>query len=114
MRAQGARFVEAPRYLDNTVTDGRLVTGQNPWSTWSVAEAMIRALGHRPLPRTPTGEELAVRVLQAYHAQGPDAARRLRARLPDADKRLLLLHAVIAAMDGQLVEAWRLQGLARQ
>ena len=110
---KGARYVEGPMYLDNTVVDGRVVTGQNPWSTWSTAEAMVRALGHAPVARAPGRDERAVQVLAAYHAGGIDAARQARAERPDADKRLLLMHALVAGMQGRLEDAWRLQGLAR-
>ena len=113
LRQSAARFVEGPMYLDNTVVDGRLVTGQNPWSTWSVAEAMVRALGHEPVKRERSGEELAVQVLQAYRREGMEAALALGRQLPDADKRLLLMHALVAAMQGQPGDAWRLQRLAR-
>ena len=107
----GATFVEGPMYLDNTIVDGRLITGQNPWSTWSVAEAMVRTLGHEPVSREATSEELAVRVLDAYHRQGMPAAARLRGELQHADKRILLMHAVVAAMEGRLRAAYQLQGL---
>lgn len=113
LRKVGARYSEGPLYLDHTVVDGRLVTGQNPWSTWSVAEAMVRALGHTPVPRATTREELAVRVLWAYQRDGAAAARALKAALPEADRRLLLLHALIAGMQGRLGDAWQLQRLAR-
>lgn len=109
---RGARFVEGGLYLDNTVVDGRLVTGQNPWSTWSVAEAMVRALGHAPAAREATGEEQAVRVLEAYRRGGAAAARAVRQALPAADKRLLLMHALVAAMQGRWRDAWHLQRLA--
>jgi putative intracellular protease/amidase len=110
---KGARYVEGPMYVDNTVVDGRLVTGQNPWSTWSTAEAMVRALGHAPVARTPGRDELAVQVLAIYHGEGIEAARTARVARPDADKRLLLMHALVAAMQGRLGEAWHLQALAR-
>ena len=109
---RGARFVEGGLYLDNTVVDGRLVTGQNPWSTWSVAEAMVRALGHVPAPREATGEEQAVRVMEAYRRGGIAAAREVRRSLPGADKRLLLMHALVAAMQQRWRDAWHLQRLA--
>ena len=109
---KGARYVEGPMYVDTTVVDGRLVTGQNPWSTWSTAEAMVRALGHEPVARAPGRDELAVRVLAAYHRDGMEAARMLRATLPEADTRLLLMHALVAGMQGRLREAWQLQALA--
>jgi putative intracellular protease/amidase len=113
LHATGAIFVEAPMYLDNTVVDGRLVTGQNPWSTWSVAEGMIRALGHQPVARAPSGEERAIQVLAAYRSNGFDAARAIRVDQHDADTRLLLLHALIAAMQGEVHDAFQLQRLAR-
>ncbi|WP_149195333.1 type 1 glutamine amidotransferase domain-containing protein [Luteimonas suaedae] len=113
LSAQGARFIEAPMYLDNAVTDGRLVTGQNPWSTWSVAEAMVRVLGHAPIPRETTAEEYSVRLLATYHRRGLAAALAEKRTLPRSDKRLLLLHAVVAAMQWRPVDAYRLQRLAR-
>lgn len=113
MVEKGAQYVEGTMYLDNTVVDDRLVTGQNPWSTWSTAEAMVRALGHAPVARAPGRDELAVRVLAVYHRDGIEAARAARAALPEADKRLLLMHALVAGMQGRLGEAWRLQALAR-
>lgn len=113
LQQKGAHYVEGPMYVDTTVVDGRLVTGQNPWSTWSTAEAMVRALGHAPVARERGRDELANRVLAAYHREGTDAARAVRATHPDADKRLLLMHALVAGMQGRLGEAWQLQVLAR-
>lgn len=113
LQEKGAHYVEGPMYVDTTVVDGRLVTGQNPWSTWSTAEAMVRALGHAPVARAPGRDELAVQVLAAYHRDGIDAARIARAARPDADKRLLLMHALVAGMQGRFGEAWQLQSLAR-
>ena len=110
---RGARYVEGPMYLDNTVVDGRLVTGQNPWSTWSTAEAMVRVLGHVPVARARGRDERAVQVMAVYHREGIEAARAARAAQPDADKRLLLMHALVAGMQGRLAEAWHLQALAR-
>lgn len=42
---RGARHVPAANFQANVVTDGRLVTGQNPASATGVAEAVIEALG---------------------------------------------------------------------
>ncbi|TYT27004.1 type 1 glutamine amidotransferase domain-containing protein [Luteimonas viscosa] len=109
---RGARFVEGGLYLDNTVVDGRLVTGQNPWSTWSVAEAMVTALGHPPVAREATREEQAVRVMEAYRRGGIDAALDARQSAPGAGKHLLLMHALVAAMQGRWGDAWHLQRLA--
>lgn len=113
LAAQGAVFVEAPMYLENTVSDGRLITGQNPWSSWGVAEAMVRALGHEPVARTLTAEEYSVRLLATYHGSGLAAALAQKRELPRSDKRLLLMHALVAAMRWEPMHAYRLQKLAR-
>ncbi|GGA77019.1 hypothetical protein GCM10011521_14060 [Arenimonas soli] len=110
---QSTGFVEGPIYLDNTVVDGRLVTGQNPWSTWTVAEAMVRALGHDPVARDPTSEEVSVGLLATYYAQGLDRALASKQAGPRASKHLLLMHALVAAMQWRLRDAWQLQQLAR-
>ncbi|TXK64311.1 type 1 glutamine amidotransferase domain-containing protein [Alkalisalibacterium limincola] len=111
--AHGATFHEAPMYLGHTIVDGRLVSGQNPWSTWEVAETMIRVLGHEPLPREVTPEEVSVSLLHVYRREGLGAAIALKREAPRADKRLLLMHAVVAAMQWELRSAWQLQRLAR-
>jgi putative intracellular protease/amidase len=45
---RGAKHVPAPDFQPQTVTDGRLVTGQNPASAIGVAEAVITVLGEGP------------------------------------------------------------------
>jgi putative intracellular protease/amidase len=113
LRAEAAEFVAGPMYLDHAVTDGRLVTGQNPWSTWSVAEGMVRALGHAPVARAMTREERGVAVVAAFHREGAAAAFALRERMGGTDKRLVLMHALVAVMQGDLLDAYHLQRLAR-
>ena len=56
---------------------------------------------------------MSVRVLLAYHRDGVDAARAQLEAGPAADRRLLLMHAIIAAMQWKPGEAWLLQSLAR-
>lgn len=45
LREQGAKFVVRPNWQDHAETDGKLVTGQNPQSSISVARAFIATLG---------------------------------------------------------------------
>ena len=111
---RGARFVSAPNFLDHTIVEGRLVTGQNSWSTWSTVEAMIKALGHAPVAREPGLDENSVRMLAAYQRGGLAAARAEQERLPQFDKMLVLMHAVIAAMEWRLADAFQLQRLANR
>lgn len=44
LREQGAAFEEAPNWSDHVVTDGLLITGQNPQSSASTARAVVNAL----------------------------------------------------------------------
>lgn len=111
---RGARFVAVPNYLDNTVVDGRLVTGQNAWSTWSTVEAMIQSLGHTPVAREPGRDENSVRMLAAYQRGGMAEARAEQERVPQFDKMLVLMHAVVAAMEWRLADAFQLQRLANR
>ncbi|MGZ3497064.1 MAG: type 1 glutamine amidotransferase domain-containing protein [Vulcanimicrobiaceae bacterium] len=44
LREEGAKFEKAPNWADHVVTDGMLITGQNPQSSASAARATISAL----------------------------------------------------------------------
>jgi putative intracellular protease/amidase len=106
-------FVEGPMYLQNVVVDGRIVTGQNPWSTWALAEATVRALGVEPAPRPRSSEESAVGLLHRLQREGFDAARAAKLQSRPVDNRLLLMHGVIAAMRGEYKRMIDLARLAR-
>lgn len=112
-RQLGAHYAAAPLFLDHTVVDARLVTGQNPWSTWSTAEAIVKALGQPLRARARTAEENSVQLLATYHRSGLAAARREQAALAQFDKMLILMHALVAAMEWRLADAFQLQRLAQ-
>jgi putative intracellular protease/amidase len=112
---QAAQYSEGPMYLKHVVTSGNVITGQNPWSTWQVAEQMVAALGHQPIARRITTEEASVEILLSYRARGRQAAlqtqtEQMRDRQVARDKKLILMHAVVEAMNGKLGDA---VGLAR-
>ncbi len=44
LRESGAKFVEKPNWSDHVEIDGKLITGQNPQSSKSTAQAVIDAL----------------------------------------------------------------------
>lgn len=113
LATEAGSYLEGPLYLEHSIVDDRLVTGQNPWSTWAVAEGMLRALGHEPVARPLTAEERSVQLLAIYHQQGLDAAMLDKHDGPRSDKQLLLMHALIAAMRWRIGEAYSLQRLAR-
>lgn len=112
LRDNGAVFEKGPLYLNQVSADDGLITGQNPWSSWNVTEAMIHALGYEPAPRVITGTEKTVEVLLAYENEGHGAATEtLQTFLQHAegsgeviDRRLLAMHGVVAAMKGELLK----------
>ena len=63
LRGSGAKFSEAPMMLSHVVTDGRLVTGQNPASTAAAAEAVVKAMGRPLAPRQPWADERSMALL---------------------------------------------------
>ena len=63
LRGSGAKYSEAPIMLNHVVTDGRLVTGQNPASTAAAAEAVLKAMGLTPASRQPWADERSMALL---------------------------------------------------
>ncbi|MEQ8626819.1 type 1 glutamine amidotransferase domain-containing protein [Ekhidna sp.] len=102
----GASFQEGAMYLENVVVGGKLVTGQNPWSTWTLAESMIEALGHKPKSRPITAEENSVAILNAYAQLGYDPAKQmLEQNLNEGTpihRELLAVHSIVSSMQWEL------------
>lgn len=46
----GAEFISSPKWSDNVVVDGNLITGQNPQSSASTANAVIKVLNNAKTP----------------------------------------------------------------
>ncbi|WP_334177332.1 DJ-1/PfpI family protein [Pseudoxanthomonas sp.] len=82
--AQGAQWQEAPLMMAKVVVDGRLVTGQNPYSTAGVAEAIVRATGRTPVARTPWRDELTMAL--AAQARDGDLTGAAGALAADASR----------------------------
>lgn len=105
--AQGARFNEGATYLEHISYDKNLVTGQNPWSTWILAETMISALGYTPKHREITAEENAMKVLIAYEEGGTQKAKELIKQISTVEnkplaRQLIAVHSVVAIMKGSI------------
>lgn len=64
LRQRGAQWQEAPLMMPKLVVDGRLITGQNPYSTTAVAEAIVRATGRTPVARTPWRDETSMALVE--------------------------------------------------
>lgn len=76
MRERGARWEEAPLMMPKLVVDQRLITGQNPYSSVAVAEAVVRGIGRTPVARTPWRDEATMTLVQRLLAGEGDAVRR--------------------------------------
>lgn len=110
---QGALFQIGSMYLEKVSVKDRLVTGQNPWSTWKMAETMIEELGYSPKPRQITPEENAVNVLNVFETKGiSEAKARLKSMKLEENKEieriLIAKHSVMAAMQGDFGRFFRL------
>jgi putative intracellular protease/amidase len=75
MRELGAAWSEAPLMMPKLVVDGRLITGQNPFSTVPVAEAVVRALGKTPVPFAAFRDDASLALVERWLA-GEEAAVR--------------------------------------
>lgn len=90
LKGAGARFEQGPVMLPHVVADGRLVTGQNPFSTALAAEAMIRATGREPAPRTPWSDERSLLLVGRMLAGRQAEAEAELAAAPDAHDLMLI------------------------
>ncbi|PIA79264.1 glutamine amidotransferase [Gaetbulibacter sp. 4G1] len=114
--AGGAKFNKGAMYLETISHDNNLITGQNPWSTWKLAETIIEQLGYTSKYREITGEENAGKILLVYEREGPDKAKQLIDKLliqekKSIDRLLIASHSVIAAMNGEIGRFFGLLGL---
>lgn len=115
--AQGAEFNEGRMYLEKISHDNNLITGQNPWSVWVLAEAMIKQIGYIPKPRTITAEENAVKVLYAFETEGLDYSKKLIKQIAHDKKQsisreLLINHSAISVIQGDLIKFFDILKLA--
>lgn len=113
----GANFQEGTMYLENVVQDQNLITGQNPWSTWKLAETMIAQMGYSPKTRVITPEENAVQILGVFQKEGYDPAKKRISEMAvnqlELNRTLLAMHGVLEAMQWNLIKSVKLIGLLK-
>lgn len=122
MIEKGANYVAGKMYLKNVCQDGNLVTGQNPWSTWTFAETMVKQLGYESKPRQVSGEENSVEVLLTYENKGYDEAKELIRKMSTnsnqkLDRELLAIHVIVAGMQlkpSKIIDILRLTAFAKE
>ena len=113
----GATFEKAQDYMEQVSVDGKVVTGQNPWSVWKTAEAIIMQLGIQARPREITDEEHSIALLMTFKDQGYDAAAAYLKALTQQQKpikrNLVLMHAIVAGMQFEIRDTLNLIILTR-
>lgn len=82
LRERGALWREAALMQPKVVVDGRLVTGQNPYSTAGMTDAVVLALGRTPVARTPWRDEETMALAERALAGDGEAARAALAAEP--------------------------------
>ncbi|PKG81236.1 type 1 glutamine amidotransferase domain-containing protein [Colwellia sp. 75C3] len=112
---QGAKFQAGTTYLEKVTQDGKLITGQNPWSVWTLAEKVVAEIGYEPKSRERTPEEHAIELLITYDSHGFDAANNELKQKPQAYQRILIvMHSVLAFMQFDIGKGIDLLSLANQ
>lgn len=113
LQAHGANFIEGADYLEQVSISDNLITGQNPWSVWRVAEETIKHLGYTPLDRVSTPEENSVALLKTYNNNGLDAAEKIiKKNTSTYSGHLVLMHAFVAFMKWEPLNGLKLIILA--
>ncbi|MCU0755581.1 MAG: DJ-1/PfpI family protein [Xanthomonadales bacterium] len=117
LREQGAIWQEAKLMLPEVVVDGRLISGQNPYATPGVAEAIVRALGREPVSRQPFRDEASMQLAVRALAGEVDAARSALSQAPERHLPQLIgilgyYHAQAATDDTARRQALTLMELA--
>jgi putative intracellular protease/amidase len=112
---QGAQFQAGANFLEQVSQDGKLITGQNPWSVWTMAEMVIKEIGYQPKPRARTPEEYSVELLLTYEKFGLEAAKEQLKQQPESYQQILLLmHSVVAFMQFDIGKGLDIIGLAKE
>lgn len=112
---QGAKFQSGTTYLEKVTQDGKLITGQNPWSVWKVAEKVVAELGYQPKARAWTPEEHAIKLLMTYDSYGFDAAKEELKQKPQRYQRILIvMHSILSFMQFDISKGIDLLSLANE
>jgi len=93
LKQRGGLYERAEMMLPHVSVAGRLITGQNPYSTNAVAEAVVQALGKPLVPRVAYPDENSMRLVKrALTGQYAWAADELRTRKSDYDIKLIAVY----------------------
>lgn len=66
LKARGAQYERNAAMLPQLTRDGKLITGQNPFSTTVLAEELVKAVGVEPVARTLYPDERSINLVDKY------------------------------------------------
>lgn len=112
LREAGAKWEEASLMMPKLVVDGRFITGQNPFSTTQVAEAIVKALGREPVARKPFRDEASMQLAVRWLAEDRDAVAKQLAAAPGQYKMELIAMLGYYQFKSAADDAMRRQGLS--
>lgn len=90
LKGSGARFAQGRVMLPFVVTDGRIVTGQNPFSTAMTVDAMLLAMGKKPIARKLYPDERSLTLVSKFLAGQVERAREELAAAPQAHDIMMI------------------------
>ncbi|MDF2178114.1 type 1 glutamine amidotransferase domain-containing protein [Aliiglaciecola sp. CAU 1673] len=107
LKERGAEFIAAPMMLHQVSVDGRLITGQNPFSTADAAIEMVKAMGIQPKPHKDWQDDATVKLI-ARLLEGDEAAKtQLEAHQQDYQIELIGMYGYYQLMLAQETKAKR-------
>jgi len=115
LKERGANVQLGTKYMEKVVQDGNIITGQNPWSVWKMAEMVVAELGYQPKQRALTPEEHSIELLMTYNDKGMDAASAQMKLQPEAYQRILIvMHGMLAFMEFEFSKGMDIFSLATE
>lgn len=70
LKERGAQYKLGDMMLPQVTVSGKLITGQNPYSTSGVAEAVVQAMGKQPVARSQYADEKSMNLVKQVLAEG--------------------------------------------
>ncbi|MBQ4837985.1 MULTISPECIES: DJ-1/PfpI family protein [Pseudoalteromonas] len=94
LEERGAKFEQDGVMLNQVTVDGRLITGQNPFSTVDTARAMVTAMGVELLSAQPYQDDASVNLYELFLRDQNAAIQKLEATPALYDMKMLAMLSV--------------------
>ncbi|AOT10899.1 type 1 glutamine amidotransferase domain-containing protein [Pseudoalteromonas luteoviolacea] len=92
---RGAKFEQDSVMLNHVTIDGRVITGQNPFSTVDTARAMVAAMNVELLAEQPYQDDATVKLYELFLRDEEAAIEKLEQTPQNYDLKMLAMIAVV-------------------